>query len=237
MNYYIVGCGGVCTYFLPAFLKMLKHHKALRKSEVFLVDGDKIELKNYDRQIFEHGKTGCYKAEVLKEQYANESYIQAIHCINEYITDSFMPELRSTIIGFVDNHPARRDMLAIADRTGSRVIFGANSDIGAHAYYYDPKWVNSELDPRVRFPELMTVETGSPLRAEGCNTDKKLDDTPQTSIANQLAASHALYLWHFWTLGNKDMNEESFEFWPVETRNTFSRFQTVTVGDIKGNDN
>ena len=236
MNYFIVGCGGVCSYFLPSFLKMLKHHKKLKKSNVFLVDGDQIEQKNYDRQMFQGGNVGKYKAEVLRDQYANDDYIQSIIAINDYITDSFTPDPRSMIIGFVDNHPARRDMLTVADRTTSKVVFAANSTIGAHAYYYQPDWVNTDLDPRVRFPEIVTVETGSPVHAIGCNTEEKLDETPQTAIANQLAASHALHLWNFWSIETREMDVSTMDLWPIESKNTFCKFQTLTAGDLKNND-
>ena len=233
MNYYIVGCGGVCSYFLPPFLKTLKHHKKFKKSTVHLVDGDQIEQKNYDRQMFQSGAVGKFKSDALKEQYSSKEYIEQIKSITEYLTDSFCVKPKSMLIGFVDNHPARKDMLTLCDRFDTPAIFGANSTIGAQAYYYHPKWQGSRLDPRVRFPEILTTDTGSPIRAAGCNTEAKLDDVPQTAIANQLAATHALHLWNFWSIEAQEMDEqETFGFWPVESRNTFSRFQTVTAGDL-----
>lgn len=233
MNYYIVGCGGVCTYFLPSFLKTLKHHKALKKSEVTLVDGDKIEQKNYDRQMFRPDGVGQYKSEVLRDQYSSQDYITRIQALTDYVTDSFFVEPKSMIIGFVDNHPARKDLLAVADRSKSAVIFAANSEIGAHAYFYDPAWAGSELDPRVRYPELLTVERGSPVHAAGCTSDEKLDETPQTAIANQFAASHALHLWNFWNIESKRLPEDTFKFWPLETKNSYYRCETIAVGDVK----
>jgi len=52
-NYYVVGCGGVATYFLPSFLKTLYYSaKDKTKLNLTLVDGDIVERKNIARQVF-----------------------------------------------------------------------------------------------------------------------------------------------------------------------------------------
>jgi len=237
MNYYIIGCGGVATYFLPAFLKTLKHHKSFKKSSVYLVDGDYIENKNYSRQVFDAGMENVNKAEALCRMYANSNYIENLTPITDYITESFMPEFKSMLIGFVDNHPARKDILTVADRNKCKVLFAANSTIGAQAMYYDPDWCNTSMDPRIRYPEILTTERGSPVHAVGCNTEEKLDETPQTAIANQLAATHALHLWNFWSIECKKLDpEQSFNFWPIESNNTFTKFYSVLTGDLTKNE-
>ena len=234
MNHYIVGCGGVCTYFLPSFFKTINHLKQFKKSKITFVDGDMFETKNLDRQLFAQESVGQYKAEALASQYRHQYPDIFIDVINEYVNDSFSPENKSLIIGFVDNHPARRDLLTVADRHKAKVIFAANSTIGAQAFYYDSSWANTSLDPRVRYPEILTTEDGSPIRAEGCNTEKRLNEVPQTALANQFAASHALHLWNFWMIESKTLDEsQSLQFWPVEQNNTFTRLETITIGDLK----
>jgi hypothetical protein len=234
MNHYIVGCGGVCTYFLPSFLKTINYLKSFKKSEITLIDGDIFEEKNLERQVFSQESVGQFKSEALCIAYRQQYPNMLLSFMSDYITDSFTPEDKSMIIGFVDNHPARRDLLSVADRHKCRVIFAANSTIGAQAFYYDYKWSGTSLDPRIRYPEIVTTETGSPIRAAGCNTEQRLSEVPQTALANQFAAFHALHLWNFWNIESKSLDEkQSLNFWPLELSNTFSRLNTLTVGDLQ----
>lgn len=234
MNHYIIGCGGVCTYFLPSFLKTINHTKAFKKSTVTLVDGDSLETKNLERQLFSENYVGQYKAAALAEEYQRQYPNMVLRCINDYITDSFVVENKSMVICFVDNHPARKDILSVIDRYKCKSIFAANSTIGAQAFYYESPWAGSGLDPRTRYPEILTTETGSPIRAAGCNTEERLNEVPQTALANQFAAFHALHLWNFWTVEYKELDiEQSFNFWPIELNNTFSKLNTITAGDLK----
>ena len=235
-NYYVVGCGGVATYFLPSFLKTL-YYSAKDKSKLTpltLVDGDIVEQKNIARQVFGEGDINCYKSQALAERYQDEFAELEIKYINDYVSNTWNIEDDAFIFCFCDNHVARKDVLTVADTLKAEVICAANSRIGSHAYYYNPSWKGSGLDPRVRYPEILTNETGSPIQAIGCNTEQKLSETPQTSIANQLAASHALYLWNFWVFECVTMDpEKSFDFWPVESTNTFSKMSTITAGSMK----
>lgn len=235
-NYYVVGCGGVATYFLPSFLKTLYYSAKDRTKlrPLTLVDGDIIEQKNIARQVFSEEEINYYKSEALAQRYQQEYRDIKINHINDYVTNTWNIEDDSFIFCFCDNHVARKDVLTVADTLKAEVICAANSRIGSHAYYYHPAWKGSGLDPRVRYPEILTNETGSPIQAIGCNTEQKLNETPQTSIANQLAAAHALYLWNFWVFECVTMDpEKSFDFWPIESTNTFSKMSTITAGSIK----
>lgn len=233
-DYYIVGCGGVCTYFIPAFLKTLHHTKELKGTKVTLIDGDTIEEKNYERQVFSEGKSGTNKAEVLADDYASRHENVQLEIYPEYIDFSYPIEMRSMVIAFVDNHPARKDILSLVDRHEGEVIIAANGRLGASAYYYSYKWKGTALDPRVRYPELLTVERGSPIHAAGCNTEEHLDNSPQTAVANSLAAGHALLLWAFWTTEVLEYDEkESFSHFPVEFNNTEALTNTIRVRDIQ----
>jgi molybdopterin/thiamine biosynthesis adenylyltransferase len=235
-NIYIIGCGGVCTYFAPSFFKVVNYNKKLKSStQITLVDGDVIEQKNFERQNFDNEENvGGYKSEILALHYIEKyDHDFNINAINEYITDSFQAEDKSLIFCFVDNHPARKDILTVADRNSCDCIFAANSTVGAHAYYYTHKWANTALDPRLRYPEILTIDTGSPLRAGGCDTEQHLNEVPQTAIANQFAASHALFLWNFWQFEYKTIEEDYKKYSPVEVGNNFGKLNTTRIIDIE----
>jgi hypothetical protein len=62
LNALIIGAGGVTSYMLPA----LKNSFDL---EANIIDGDKLEKKNLDRQLFRNNMVGEYKAKALMRQY------------------------------------------------------------------------------------------------------------------------------------------------------------------------
>lgn len=234
MNTVIIGCGGVASYFIPPYLKTIRHAKSrdMRNHHVTLVDGDVLEEKNLQRQLFDPKFVGRPKVEALIERYKPE--YENLSCVGSYITDTFSVHDNSCIFGFVDNHPARKDILAIADRTDSIAIFGANSEVGAEAYIYIPEWKGTALDPRVRFPEMLTIDRGSPVHAAGCETEEHLDEAPQTPIANMHAAAHAMLIWNFWYIERHELDEAlSGQTWPVSFVNTATTKYPVTVGALK----
>lgn len=230
---YIIGCGGVGSYFLPPFAKTLRwiDHPRHRNAPIVLVDGDVLETKNLKRQQFATSAVGVFKAEAAAAAISGE--YPGIEHDSRYIDTSFTPDDRSVLFVFCDNHIARKDALAAADRTGSTTIIAANSSIGAHSYVYLPEWKGGPLDPRVRFPEILTDLTGSPVQASGCASEENLEENPQTPIANFMAASHALLLWNFWSFYRSELDRElTMGFWPVELSNTATTNNTVTYGNI-----
>lgn len=234
MKTHVIGCGGVASYFLPSFFKTIRHAKEpyLRNHPIVLVDGDTLEQKNLIRQQFSEGHVGKPKVEALAEQYAPE--YDNLEIYGRYITDTYTVDQGSCLFCFVDNHPARKDVLAIADRTQSTVIIGANAPgcIDAHAYIYLPEWKDSAYDPRVRYPAILTAKEGSPVHATGCATEEHIAEEPQTPMANMQAAAQAAALWNFWFIDRHGFNEEaSGSVWPIEFSNITTKQRTITMGE------
>jgi hypothetical protein len=229
---YIIGCGGVSSYFIPSFLRTLKHTQVRSlRGQVCLVDGDTLEEKNLKRQHFLPEDVGAPKVEALQRVYSG--VYDKIETHFGFVDAGFSVEPGSVLIVFADNHPCRKDMLEVADRTESRLISAANGDIGAHAFYYDSKWQGGPLDPRIRYPEIVTQETGSPIKKGGCEDEQVLDEFPQTPFANFMAASHAALLWNFWMIESRSLDsKQSIGSWPVEFTNTFSSQKTIKYGEL-----
>jgi len=235
-NIYMIGCGGVGSYFLPPFLKTLKHCKDrnFRNKPVTLVDGDIIEERNIDRQQFGTCDIGLNKTVALAVEH--EDYYEGLGNLPVYVDGSFNPPPRSWFLVFVDNHVARNEILGALDRLGGCAILAANSTIGAQAYFYDSKWKGNPLDPRVRYPEITTDKTGSPVQAAGCASDEALDDAPQTPVANFMAASFAQLLFNFWAFEQKALDPALTQsIWPVEMSNTSTRLNVTTYGQLTTN--
>lgn len=231
---HIIGCGGVASYFLPSFIRALKHCKPLRwrNSTVILHDGDKLEERNLERQNFEDRAVGRYKATSLMVD--NAGTYPAIEPSCKYIDTSFEPGDRDLCIVFADNHLARSHVLAACDRTGASCISAANSTIGAEAWWYEPAWKGTRLDPRVRHPEIDTDDTGSPVHAAGCQSEERLNDVPQTPIANFMAASHAMLLWNFHILTRPGLDADfTRPMWPVVFSSTGSSNNTINIQTLE----
>lgn len=225
LNAVIIGAGGVTSYMLPA----LKNSFDLKLT---LFDGDRLETHNLDRQLFRNNQVGEYKARALMKLYNFRKGEGTA------VSDYFVPEILDTeykfffgecdiIICCVDNHPARKASIDAAIQYNKPVLVCANEYHTSQAFYYDPKLVRDfpHMHPYARYPEIATDRSGSPLNCQGI----ALESDPQLAIANQVAGSLGNYLIWLWHGMERD---ENVEYMPCEFQSTFSRLQTITVGDL-----
>lgn len=227
LNAVIIGAGGVTSYMLPA----LKNSFDLTAT---IIDGDKLEKHNLDRQLFRNNAVGQYKAVALLKQYnfrKNEG-----HAVREYFSEDMLnTEYKiffadaDVYICAVDNHPARKAVLAAAKKYNKPVVVCANEYHTSQAFYYDPsmEYDFPMIDPIARYPEIATDKSGSPISCQGL----ALESEPQLAIANQLAASFANYL--LWSWLGIPAQPDLLPYMPIEFQSTFSRMQTITVEDLK----
>lgn len=187
-KFIIVGAGGVGSWLAPAVCLLV------RPENVVIIDGDALEPGNLNRQLFDTDALGMNKAEALAEKYNCQS-------IGTYYYDGLMPDLGRDdwLLSCVDNHPARRSLLATCDQDGCQAVFGGNETTSAEAFYYQQCWKGSPMDPRVFYPEIATDEANDPrVRAVGC-TGVIQETKRQLVTANLMAASlmgHLLAVWH-----------------------------------------
>jgi molybdopterin/thiamine biosynthesis adenylyltransferase len=224
-NIYIVGAGGVTSYFMPPFIKTLAHQTDA-KPRVYIVDGDILEERNLERQLFDKNGIQKNKAEAMKVQYLTE--YKKIVATPRYFTIGSRVKEKSLIFGFVDNHVARRAILGACDTYNCVAIIGANEYTDAQAIYYTPAMSGSKLDPRIRYPEIMEDVSGDPTRAQGCDTKEALESAFQIPIANMACANYALQMFWFYIFIMPGMDEDSRKHWPIEHSNNFNKVMTRT---------
>lgn len=229
MNYLIIGAGGVASYFLSPFLKTFK------PDSVTLFDGDKLEERNLDRQLFKADQVGMSKAEALAQLYPYNgdfnvisSYYSEIDVLNESLP---RPDI---IICMADNHRARRTALSAADHHKALCIIGGNEYYCSEAYAYDPRWEESDIDPRNRFPEILTDVTGDPMSCQG---DEAMASAPQLATANHTCASMILSLIYMWTKTAPELAELGVTLIPdkvpVEYVSNFNGIHSKTINQLK----
>lgn len=201
-NILIVGAGGAASYLLPALTKIAD------PEAITIYDGDKVEERNLDRQLFPKSAVGKNKAEQLAKLF-NTQHAPL------YLTPLNLPsQLYKWAIALPDNHPARLTVLTMVDiGQVAFAIIGGNETFDNQAMIYRKEWRDTELDPRVRYPELLTDTSGDPTSCQ----DLSQPGGAQTPVANMGAAHKALSLLITWN------RTDTGEFTPVEiSQNTYA---------------
>lgn len=213
MNY-IIGCGGVGSAIVPS-LCLLK-----APQEITLIDGDRIEPKNLDRQMFEPSQIGMNKAEALAARHG-------CRFIGQWFTRGGLRHHRNDwLICLVDNHRTRLETLEVCDETGAQAIFAANETHSSEAYVYRRLWKNTPRDPRVYYPEIASDRSGDPRAAAiGC-TGVAQENNRQLVSANLMAAALAEHLFVLWNLKAPRLDRETVAALPYRFAANLTRLET-----------
>jgi len=219
MNY-IIGAGGVGSWLCPALCKLVG------PESVTLIDGDKLEPKNLDRQLFDESQVGRHKAEALAEQYG------CGHLNAWYYNGLIEPSSEDWLLVCVDNMPARKAALESCDRFFCNALFAANERLSAEAYLYLPGFKNSkyeDLDPRKYYPEINRDKSGDPMaRSAGC-TGEAQQETPQLVTANFMAAALLAHMYVVWAMEAVKMDLEGMRGLPFKLTASLSRLESFNI--------
>jgi len=218
MNY-LIGCGGVGSWLAPVECRLVG------PNNLTLVDGDTLEEKNLDRQLFTRDDIGRNKAEALASLYGCDARPEW-YAMGRY---ELTPD--DWLLVVVDNHPARLAALQDCDSNGCRALFAANETFSAEAFYYQRSWRGTPLDPRVYYPELLTNHDDDPMAvAAGC-TGAAQTQNPQLASANFMAAALLLQLQTIWKFKLKDFGPEAFGFLPYKLISNLTGMEVFRVKD------
>lgn len=218
---YIIGAGGVGSWLAPSLC--LLHNP----SSVVLVDGDVLEAGNLNRQLFGADQVGRNKAEALASKYRCGAIPQfySMGVLNHDPSD--------WIMCCVDNNPARNAVIQECDRSGCKAIFAANEVHSSEAYFYDPAWKHTRLDPRVYYPQIVTDHSDDPVaRGSGCTGESQANNRQLVS-ANFSAAALAQNLYVLWAMEAPKLNVETIPSLPYQFRANLSRLEFNRVGQIE----
>lgn len=216
---YVIGAGGVGSWLAPS-LCLLRS-----PGEVTLIDGDTLERKNLNRQLFEERDIGASKAARLAEKYRCSA-------IPVYYSFGGMEHGSSDwLFCCADNNPARLAVLHACDTFGCQAIIAANETTSSEAYYYRRAWKGTPLDPRVYYPELSTNHSGDPLaRAIGC-TGEAQERNRQLVSANFSAAALAQNLFVLWGIKAQTLSRDVVPSLPFKLVSNLSRLETFRIKD------
>ena len=218
---FIIGVGGVGSWLAPS-IALLEGSR-----NVVLVDGDELEMKNLNRQLFTFSDIGKNKAEALAAKYKCQ-HIPSFYSVGlvEHVDTDWL-------LCCVDNNPARNSVLTECDRTGCRAILAANEVHSSEAYYYQPDWRGSNRDPRVYYPEIVTDRRFDPLLAgNGCTGEAQVENRQLVS-ANFSAAALAQNLYVLWAMEKPKLDSEILPSLPYQFRANLTRLEFNRVGQIE----
>jgi hypothetical protein len=214
MSHLIIGAGGTASWLVP----LLKRTLPL-KSEITVLDGDILEVRNLDRQLFDPTYVGWNKAEALAEIYAikwEPSYLEK----ESWILTNHAPF--ACLWCCADNHRARKLCLDLVDAGQAELaIIGGNEYHDSEAYSYLSAWKNSASDPRIYYPELLSDLSNDPTNPS-CQGIAQAQNR-QLALANYLSAGFMVHL--YWFITNHG-HEATLGAWPQRHWSNFASFNT-----------
>ena len=217
---HIIGAGGVGSWLAPALCLLIKNPK-----KVTLIDGDTLERKNLNRQLFTKDQIGQNKAVALAKKYGCDAY-------DTYYSHSMLELDESDwLLCCVDNNPGRRAVLSSCDQFGCRAIFGANETTSAEAYYYEPTFKGSVNDPRVYYHEMVEDDANDPRsEAIGCVEASQLGNIQLVS-ANFIAAALMQHLFVLWCMERPKIDCEAIIHFPYRIRQNLTSYEVSKLKD------
>lgn len=219
---YLIGAGGVGSWLAPVMAKLLANPKHL-----ILVDGDTLEEKNLDRQLFTSEDIGKNKAVALSERLGCQFSDKWYHHHN------FQHEPEDWLLGCVDNNPGRDMVLKACDLYDCNAIIAANEVHSSEAYVYRPEWRKTKLDPRMYYPEIEQDDSGDPARrGMGC-TGVAQTENRQLVTANFMAASLAAHLFVVWGMEYRKSSELARAYMPHRLRQNLTRNEFTLRGELE----
>lgn len=220
---HIIGCGGGASHFLPLFCRMFPH------VVLNLQDGDILEQRNLDRQLFEAEYVGYNKAHALAQTLMARGAKNAFG-LQQHYWKAGMPIQGPLVLCFADNNTARNELMTqIANMGDTKAVFitAANGEVDAQAYAFCAAVQGENLDPRVRWPEIR-IRDASP--AYRCTDVTVQEERPQTIFANAQSAMLALHMVRAWMpliQANEDLTPENITGLPFFHNSSRLGIQTV----------
>lgn len=217
----VVGCGGTGSYLIPVLCRYLSSVKW--GGTVLLVDGDKFEEHNADRQEFSPKQVGQNKADAMLQIVRSRISDFNVIALSEYVgrdnVDRIIEE-DTLIFSCVDNHVCRALLSSkVQCLTTGCLISAGNTETDGNVQVNLRSGGAMLLPPiEVRHPEILTKRDGD--RSEmSCEEIAGLPGGGQVIIANMTAACIALQMFYgLFAMNMMDAEEVYFDIRLAKTR-------------------
>lgn len=193
----VVGCGGTGGAFIKEFGRYLLGN---RDSRLILIDGDRVEARNGERQPFSRKDVSLFKADALEEGLKRMGVkAEQLLSVSMYLdTAEQLSSILSTqegrnviLLGCVDNHRARQVMHQVFYGSRNMVYLDSGNEF-LHGEVVSAVRVNGKTLSHARgyyYPEVL-ADKG--LSASEMSCMEFSEHAPQ-HLATNLTAGHILY--------------------------------------------
>lgn len=195
----VVGLGGTGSYLVQPLARYLNSSKW--KGALVLVDGDKYEMSNVDRQEFPSVMVNVNKAEahtrVIRTRFPDLNVI----CVDRYLgydnSDDIISE-GCVVFGCVDNHFARRLICEIGGGLRNFTFISSGNEMtDGNVYLYARKDGADVTPPPYNVHPEITMEGSKDRSGMSCEELSELPGGGQVIFTNMTAACVSLMM--FWS--------------------------------------
>lgn len=207
MRIKVIGVGGIGTALLPPLTRYLNFATNPSEMELTLIDGDRFEAKNRERQHFDNYGN---KAEIVAARLRRD-----FECLNILVRPEFViPDNVYSLIGErdvifmgVDNHASRKLISNRCDDLDNvLLISGGNffTDGNVQVYWRrDGEDQTLPLDNEFH-PEIANPRDKNPGEV-GCG--ELAESVPQLIFTNNAIAAQMLSAFYAWSVGKLNFDE------------------------------
>lgn len=205
MKVKVIGIGGIGTCLLPVLVRFLNFSSS--GAEILLIDGDRFEEKNRERQCFD--RLGN-KAEVTAERLQQQHSRVPLRARPEYVTGSNVVRLvREGDVVFlcVDNHATRKLVSDRCEELDNVVLISGSNELtdGSVQVYVRRDGQDVTLPLASDFhPEVQYPKDANPAEL-GC--EEQLESEPQLLFTNNWVAAIMLSSFYTWRQGGLKYDE------------------------------
>lgn len=186
-NYIMIGAGGTGTHLLAPLVAYLSSHHGDDDWMLYILDGDTVEVKNLERQLFKDSDVTLNKAEAAAAAHDNGHVRGIPHYLSEENIERYIQD-GDTVLICADNFTVRK---RIEDRCKTlqnvTVINGGNEKWSGSVQLW-VRAAGADVTPRISFLHPEVNDTGPDRAAMTCMQAAALPGGEQTIIANLQSA-------------------------------------------------
>jgi hypothetical protein len=200
-NYVMVGAGGTGTHLLAPLITYLNSHHADGDWMLHVMDGDIVEAKNLERQLFRPADVTANKAEAAVEACANTH----VRAIPQYLSEENLPRMLQngdTVLICADNFTVRKRIEDHCKALDDVIVINGGNEKYSGSIQLWVRAAGEDVTPRIGYlhPEI-ALRKGEDRAAMTCAQAAALPGGEQTIIANLQSATWMLTaLWRAHTL-------------------------------------
>ena len=236
-KYILVGMGGTGSMLLDQLVRFLTTHyrNAQNTWELLLVDGDDVEEKNLDRQLYDESAIKANKAVASASRYSETN---KVFPVNEYLGKDNIDQIitdGSTVLIGVDNYPVRALIQKHCLTLDNAVVINGGNEVSTGSCQLWVRKDGANITPVLTFLHPEISNKGADRATMTCAAIAALDGGEQLITANMASAMWiltALMMYRKYTLST-DKNTALIEKLRDENKEVPQTLRDEAAKDIE----